>query len=282
MTTAAGTALRARGQHAVYIWRVIRKVTALNIQASMAYRGGFIVSVILGILWQTSTLAFAGVLVTRFNGLGKFPATGILLIIGVRLISHGVYVLVFDTVAQLPARVDEGRMDGYFLRPLSIFLQVLLSYASVNAIGDLSVGAAVFAIAMGLVHVHWTPTLIAYLIAAIVSGILLEAAIQLTLACLLLRSPASRMIGPWVDELMSTFGSYPLSILPTVVQNLFTFVLPLAFVAYFPVEVILSIAPRSGVMAVVVRASPCVGLVAFCLARRVFSWSLRHYRSVGG
>jgi ABC-2 type transport system permease protein len=278
----APSAIGGRVRRARHTARVVRKVTALNFRARMAYRGDFVISIMFGIIWQSSTLIFASVLLTRFNGLGGFPASGVLLIIGMRLLSHGLYVLFFSNMAWLPLLVDEGRMEGYFLRPLPVFTQVLLSEFSVNAIGDIAVGATSFGIALHLVHANWTVGKWLYVAVAVVGGVLIEGALQLVLSCLLLRSPGSRVLGSWVDELMSTFGNYPLSILPTVVQGLFTFLLPLAFVAYFPVEVVLGIAPRHGVMSVVVHWSPAVGFVLFFAARRVWAYSLRHYHSAGG
>jgi ABC-2 type transport system permease protein len=280
LTTAEVAPRTHRARHTL---RVVRNVTALNLRARMEYRVDFIVSVLFGIIWQTSTLMFASVLLTRFKGgLGDFPASGVLLIIGMRLLSHGLYVLVFSNLAWLPRLVDEGRMDGYFLRPLPVFTQLLVSQFNVNAIGDIAVGASTLGFAVAFVHVQWNIGLGLYVAAAVVGGLLVEAALQIVLACLLLRSPGSRVLGSWVDELMSTFGNYPLSIVPKVVQGLFTFLLPLAFVAYFPVEVVLGIAPRHGVMSIVVHWSPVAGLVLFAMARRVWAYSLRHYHSAGG
>jgi ABC-2 type transport system permease protein len=273
----------SRAHEVRHTLRVVAKVTALNFRARMEYRADFVVSVMFGVIWQTSTLMFASVLLTRFKGgLGTFPATGVLLIIGMRLLSHGLYVLFFSNLAWLPRLVDEGRMDGYFLRPLPVFTQLLLSQFNVNAIGDIAVGATSLGVAMSLVHVQWTLGSGAYVAAAVIGGLFIEAALQLMLSCLLLRSPGSRVLGRWVDELMSTFGNYPLSILPRVVQGLFTFLLPLAFVAYFPVEVVLGIAPEHGAMSVIVHWSPVAGLLLFMLARRVWAYSLRHYTTAGG
>jgi ABC-2 type transport system permease protein len=282
-TLTATDGQRTRAHELRHVARVVAKVTALNFRARMEYRGDFVISVLFGIIWQTSTLMFASVLLTRFKGgLGSFPSSGVLLIIGMRLLSHGLYVLIFSNLAWLPRLVDEGRMDGYFLRPLPVFTQLLLSQFNVNAIGDIAVGATSLGVAISLVHVHWTLGAGAYVAAAVAGGLLIEAALQLMLSCLLLRSPGSRVLGSWVDELMSTFGNYPLSILPRVVQGLFTFLLPLAFVAYFPVEVILGIAPKHGVMSVIVHWSPLAGLLLFILARRVWTYSLRHYTTAGG
>jgi ABC-2 type transport system permease protein len=249
----------------------------------MEYRGNFVASIMFGILWQSSTLMFASVLLTRFKGgLGGFPSSGVLLIIGMRLVAHGLYVLCFYNLAWIPLLVDEGRMDGFFLRPLPVFMQLLLSQFSVNAIGDLFVGLSTLGVALVLVHLHWTLLIAAYVVVAVIAGALVEGAVQLMLSCLLLRSPGSRVLGIWVDELMATFGNYPLSILPKTVQGLFTFVLPLAFVAFFPVEVILGIGSKHGAMSVLAHWSPAVGFVLFFIARRVWSYSLRHYHSAGG
>lgn len=276
-------ALRPRAHQFRHTLRVVRKVTALNLHARMEYRADFVVSVMFGIVWQTSTLMFAAVLLTRFKGgLGDFPAAGVLLIIGMRLLSHGLYVLFFSNMNWLPRLVDEGRVDGYFLRPLPVFTQVLVSQFNVNALGDIAVGASTLGFAVALVDVRWSFALGLYVAAAVIGGMLLEGALQLVLTCLLLRSPGSRVLGSWVDELMSTFGNYPLSIVPKVVQVLFTFLLPLAFVAYFPVEVVLDIAPRHGAMSWVVHWSPLAGLLLFLIARRVWTYSLRHYHTAGG
>jgi ABC-2 type transport system permease protein len=283
MTTIAQLPVWSRAQRFAHTVRVARKVSALNLRARMEYRGDFVISVFFGIIWQTSTLMFASVLLTRFKGgLGNFPGSGVLLIIGMRLLSHGLYVLCFSNLGYLPLLVDEGRMEGYFLRPISIFTQLLLSQFNVNAIGDIAVGATTLGFAVVLIHIHWAIGTIVYLGVAVIGGLLVEGALQLMLACLLLRSPGSRVLGSWIDELMSTFGNYPLSILPKVVVGLFTFLLPLAFVAYFPAEVILGIAPKHGVMSIVTRWSPLAGLLLFMLAKRVWAYSLRHYHSAGG
>jgi ABC-2 type transport system permease protein len=280
--TATLSPVGARLERGRLTWRIVRRVSAVNLRARMAYRADFITSIMFGILWQTSTLIFASVLLTRFNGIGNFPNSGVLLIIGMRLLSHGLNVLFFDNLAYLPMRVNEGRMDGYFLRPVPIFTQVLISDFNVNAFGDLAVGATTFAFAIHFLHVTWTPGKVSYLVLAVLAGVLVEAAVQWALACLLLRSPASWVLASWADELMSTFGNYPLSIVPKVVQGLLTFVLPLAFVAYFPAEVILGIAPHHGAMSVLVHWSPAAGPVLFVLAHRLWLRSLAGYRTAGG
>lgn len=170
--------LRERARHARHSWRVVWKVSALNLRARMAYRGDFVASIVFGILWQSSTLIFAGVLLTRFDGLAGFPSTGVLLIIGMRLLSHGFYVLVFGNIGALSFLVELGLVDGYFLRPFSVFRQVLLAQFNVNALGDILVGVTSFAFAVALADLQWTAGKAVYVGLAIVGGVLIEAAVR--------------------------------------------------------------------------------------------------------
>lgn len=275
-------ALAARLQQARHTRLVIRKVTAVNVRAILQYRGDTAVSLLFGVLWQTSTLIFASVLITRFNGLGGWPSIGVVLIAGVRLLSHGFYVLIFFNIASIPQLIDEGRFDGFFLRPVPIFTQMLLSSFSPNAIGDLLVAFTLCAVALPRIAVDWTIGKALFLLAGVIGGTLIEAAVQMIAACFLLRSPGTRAIPSFLDEMFGTFGNYPLTILPGALQGIFTFVLPLAFVAYFPVAVVLGLEPRSIVMSTLAHLSPLVGLLLFLAARRLWTRSLRNYASVGG
>lgn len=266
-----------------YTVRVIYRISALNLRARLQYRVDFVTSVLLGVAWQTATLVFVTALLGKFTGgLGNVPSAGVVLIVGMRLVSHAVYVLIFSNVGSLPQLVDEGRIDGYQIRPLPVLTQVLLWQFNVHAFGDLLAGGSALAVGMSLVDVHWTVGASAFLVVSVICGMLLESAVQVAVSSLLLRSPSTRAIGSWIDEIMSTFGNYPLSILPKAIQSLLTFVFPLAFVAYFPALVLLGLAPTTGAMAVVERCSPVVGPVLFLVSVRIWNRSLRDYQTAGG
>ncbi|MFD9539295.1 MULTISPECIES: ABC-2 family transporter protein [unclassified Streptomyces] len=275
--------IRARARRTAHVLRFVLKATAVNIRGRMEYPGDFAFEVVFGILWQTSTLAFAAVLLTRFDGLGNFPAGGVLLIVGMRLMAHGLFTMVFGNLSDaLLELVEEGRIEGFFLRPLSVLTQILISRFNINALGDFTVGVTVCAMAVSQAPVDWTAAAVLYLVAAIIGGVFLEAAVQLPLAALLLRSPFAHGVGKWLDDIMATIGNYPLSILPLFLRGVFTFVLPLAFVAYFPVLVLLDRTPENGLLSWLAPWSPAVCLLLFLISKRLWNWNLRHYRSTGG
>jgi ABC-2 type transport system permease protein len=87
---------------------------------------------------------------------------------------------------------------------------------------------------------------------------LLEAALFTAVACASLRFPAADYWGRWLEELLGTFGSYPLNVLPKAVGGFLTFGLPLAFVAYFPAAVLSGHGHDTGVPYWLAASSPRV------------------------
>jgi ABC-2 type transport system permease protein len=206
----------------------------------------------------------------------------VLLIPATRMLAHGLFVLFLGRMHGLGRFVQEGRIDIYLLRPMPVSRQVQLQYFPTNAIGDLTVAVGLMVGALSRSHLDWTAGRITYLIACLLGGMLLEAALFTAVACASLRFPAADYWGRWLEELLGTFGSYPLNVLPRAVGGFLTFGLPLAFVAYFPAAVLTGHGHDTGVPYWLAAASPLLGVLAYVGSRLLWRWSLDHYTGVNG
>lgn len=262
--------------------RFVLRATALNIRARMQYRGEFLLEIFNGILWQTSVLVFVMVILAEFPGMAGWSSSEILLIASMRMLSHALFALFFSNIVKVPFMVLDGKFDGYLTRPLPAYLQVLTSSFGVHALGDLLVAGGLLGWALTNVPVAWSTVTVLYLVVSVLSGALLEAALHTLIACRGLRRPGSDAFSVWVDELMATFGSYPLGIFPGPVKAVFTYLLPLAFVAYLPASAVLGHAPADGAAHWLAVLSPALGIALFALATGVWRKSLKHYSSPGG
>ncbi|MBB5078739.1 ABC transporter permease [Nonomuraea endophytica] len=263
-------------------WALALRVVGLTFRAQLEYRGEFWMRVALGLAWQTSIIVFATVLLGRFPGMGGWSSDAVLMIAAVRMLGHAFYEVFFGRVGELAVLVQEGRFDAFLLRPLPVYRQVQLSAFPSNALGDLLVGGSLFAWAVWSIELEWAPWQIAYIVAALVGGMLVEAAVFTALSSLHLHFPSAITWSYWTEELMTTFGNYPLKILPGVISGAFTFVVPLAFVAYFPVAVLTGNTAGLGVPVAVAAAAPLIGLAAFAGSRVLWNWSLTRYTGVNG
>ncbi|WP_377270076.1 ABC transporter permease [Peterkaempfera sp. SMS 1(5)a] len=271
-----------RIRRAARAWHVAWRITRLNFRSQLEYRAEFMMTIALGVVWQLSVIVFAAVLLARFPGLGGWTSADVLLIAGMRMFSHALHVLVLGRLNSLSFLMQEGVIDSYLLRPMPVYRQLQLSSFPSNGLGDLAVGVAMFSVAVHASPLSWTAGRVAFLAAGVVGGVLVEGAIGTAVAAASLHYPATSYWGSWVDELMATFGSYPLSILPRAVSGAFTFVLPLAFIAYLPAGVLTGHSASLGAPVWLAAASPLVGLAAYAVALRLWNWSLRHYTGVNG
>jgi ABC-2 type transport system permease protein len=262
--------------------RTTARIVAVNFRAKLEYRTDFALGIVFGILWQCSILVFATVLINRFPGLGGWTKGQVLLIASMRLLSHGFYTLFFLNVYWLPVLVAEGRIEGFMLRPMPVYRQVLLAEMHTNAFGDLSVALVLFGLSVSSTGVHWSVMNVALVLAGIVGGTLVEAAAITTVCSFALRTAMSGAWSRWIDELFATFGNYPLKILPRGAAVALTYVVPVAFVAYLPAAALTGHRESSVAPAWLIMASPLVGFGLFLIAKRVWSANLKRYTGVGG
>ena len=112
---------------------------------------------------------------------------------------------------------------------------------------------------------------------------LLEAALFTAVACASLRFPAADYWGRWLEELLGTFGSYPLNVLPRAVGGFLTFGLPLAFVAYFPAAVLTGHGHDTGVPVLAGGGNfTAAGVVAYLGRGCCGAGASNHYTGVNG
>jgi len=263
-------------------WRVAGRIVRITFRSQLEYRVEFLLTIAIGAVWQVSVIVFATVLLTRFSGMGGWSSADVLLIAGTQMLAHGLFVLCFGRVAELPRLVQEGAVDAYLLRPMPVHRQLLLAHFPTNAIGDLLVALGLFLGALARSTVAWTPARICFLAAAVVGGTLVEAAVNTAISAAALHFPATSYWTRWVAELTATFGTYPLSILPRVVGGAFTFVLPIAFIAYVPVGVLTGHTAALGVPGWLAVGAPLAGPALYPASRLLWNRSLGRYSGVNG
>ncbi|MEV6592086.1 ABC transporter permease [Streptomyces acidicola] len=262
--------------------RIAWRITVLNFRAQLEYRTEFLLMIAIGAIWQVSVIVFATVLLSRFTGMGGWDSSEVLLIPATRMLAHGLFVLLLGRVHFIGRQIQEGRIDIYLVRPMPVHRQVQLAFFPTNAIGDLTVAAGLMAGALSRSDLDWTAGRISYLVAAVIGGMLLEAALFTAVASAALRFPAADYWSRWLEELLGTFGSYPLNVLPKAVGGFLTYGLPLAFVAYFPAAVLTGHGHDTGVPYWLAAASPLLGGLAYLGARLLWRRSLSAYAGVNG
>src|SRR6266508_734083 len=214
--------------------RIARCIFRAGLRSRLANRADFAMAVADGVNYKITIVIFAAVIFHRFPSLAGWSVGEILLISSIRLLGHGIYILFFGNVQMIPHLIREGWFDSFRLRPVSIFLQVCTHKVPINALGDLAVALASLSVCLNLLHLQWTFAKIVLLLLAVVGAIAIELALVLHVTSFVLRYPGTESLFYWLDTTISNFGNYPLTIFPKLLQGIFTFLMPVAFIAFYP------------------------------------------------
>jgi ABC-2 type transport system permease protein len=251
------------------------------LRGQMQYRANFLVDVVMGMVYHLTGLLFVGVLLSRFEELAGWTLGEMVFLYGLRLLVHALRGVVFGNVGRVESLIRRGEFDRILIRPIPPLLHLMAMRVPISDIGNLISGLGVFAFALTLVDVDWSPLAVAYLVMAILGGCLIEAAVQLATSAMAFRTGSAQALYVLLNDVVNTYGNYPLSAFPALTRFALTFGLPLAFVAYFPAAVLLGRTPELSVHPAVAYAAPLVGVVWFMLALLLWRSEIGQYRSAG-
>lgn len=149
------------------------------------------------------------------------------------------------------------------------------------AIGHGGLGLVLFIFTAGRVGIHWDAATVLYYMLAVAGGVLIQGAIFLFLATLniyLLETGSLKEVFYWNAR---KFAGYPVSIFHKAVQVFMIYVVPFAFVNYFPSQYLLRKPDMQQFPEIFLYLTPFVGVGMYLLAYLFWRYSLRHYKSSG-
>jgi ABC-2 type transport system permease protein len=230
---------------------------------------------------QGTQLAFIGVLLGAFGAIAGWDVADVAFLYGLRVTAHGVCTTSFGQHLASSNVVRDGEWDRFLLRPAGGLMQLLTRQFNPGTLGDLVLGLAIVVVAAGRTGVDWSVGRIVFLVLAAIGGGLVEAGLQIGISGLDFRFGPTRRIKIAVDEILTNFGAYPMSIFGTAVTWTLTFLLPLAFMAYLPAAVLLGHTADLVVPTWLAWCSPLAGPVVLIIGAVFFRRMSRYYASPG-
>jgi ABC-2 type transport system permease protein len=262
--------------------RIYLRLVGARARAQLEYRASLVLQ-LLGTAALT-VIDFVAILVLFENvdALDGWTLEEIALLYAIATISFALTDLVVGHLDLFPQMIRDGTFDQILVRPLPSLLQVVASDFSLRRIGKALQGGGVLVFALVRLELDWTPGTVLVLVGAVLAGTVIYAAVWVALAT----------VAFWIVDAIEfvnafTYGGsylaqYPLTIFGRWLRGLVLFVLPLAFVAYFPALVLLDRESGLPLPAELGYLTGLVALVAALVASVVWTGAVRHYRSAGG
>jgi ABC-2 type transport system permease protein len=260
---------------------IYRRLVAGRVRAQMQYRLSFVLTVVGNLL--LSGLDFLAILVLfgRVDALGEWTVAEVALLYGISTVSFALTDLSIGQLDQLPRMIREGEFDQVLLRPLNSLAQVITADVALRHLGRLTQGLVVLVVALAHLDVDWTLARAAWLVVSICAGSAIFAGIWIAFSTI-----SFWLIDSFEVTNSFTYGgsftaSYPINIFGAWLRRLVIFVVPVAFVSYFPALYVLDKDDPLGLPSALQFASPLVAVAALIVGGLLWRVAVRHYRSVG-
>lgn len=253
------------------------------LRREMAYRGTFLAGILGQWIGYGSAFLSIYIMVSSFTVLGGWNGAEVILLYGLSVMSYAIGASFFYNFSSgLSRRIRSGEFDASLTKPIHPFLHEVFS-AGYN-VGYIShFTASLVVIILALSQLAYVPTVqsVLFLILSVLGAALIQAAALIASSVMSFFTVGSNPIADFLLWDMKEFTNYPLTVFPKGIQFILTFLLPLAFLNFYPVAALLGKPIPEGYPAVLPYLSPLVGAVVFALSILLWNWGLKHYKSTG-
>ena len=253
----------------------------LNFLTLLEYRANFVMWFVFTIAYHGVALGALYVTMRQFPSMNGWSFREMFFLYALWMTGHEFHNTFFFTVVSVPDYVREGRFDRFLVRPLDTLFQVLTVPQQIVPDG-LVLAIATLAAAAAAAHVRIDWVFLVFIPLVVLGGALIDLGISLAVATAsfwFIRVDTLRWV---VMSLEQDFTRYPISIYTRGVRIVLAFVLPFAFMNYFPATYFLQKADNG------LHLNPAIGLLtpaigAAWLAAAYAFWllGLRHYQGTG-
>jgi ABC-2 type transport system permease protein len=242
----------------------------------MTYRSDFWVEVISDLLFQGVNLFFILVVFLHTDMLGGWTQAQVLFIYGFFMVPYGIFGCFFNLWGFAERYLVKGEMDRVLTRPAYNLVQLMLENMDPASL----MGSVAGLVIMGAtwpylgVDLSWYDPLVFVLLVA--SSVLIYGGVYVGLTSISFFVDAPTGILPLIWNIQN-YGRYPVNVYNKTMTVLLTWILPFAFVGFYPASYFLDRVNWGG-MALL---TPVVG-IAFCaLGLSVWNFGVRRYRGAG-
>ncbi len=257
------------------------KLIGAKLRSQMTYRASFAVDFVSQVLAQCYELIVILVLFGQINALGGFTRDEVLLMYAFAGAAFGVADLFAGQLDNLPTYIRTGSFDVLLMRPLGTLPQIMCSDIRLRRVGRITTAIAVMIYALTHVAIDWTPAKVVLTLLTPVAGAVIYGAVWVVACSICFWIVEGREFANTVTYGSNAFTSYPINIYARPLRWVMAFIVPGAFVAYYPSLTLLGKQDPLGLPGWVGWTSPLVAALATGVAGLVWRFAVRHYRGTG-
>ncbi|MDR3123718.1 MAG: ABC-2 family transporter protein [Treponema sp.] len=253
----------------------------LSFRGSMAHRSQYWAGIVAQWLSYGTRIAVLFIMVNNFDVLAGWSADQMVFMYSFDLLAYSLCAFcLFGPSTGLAAKVRSGEFDNALTKPLSPFVHELYTNFNPGYVSHVSLTLVMLVITGIRLKLIMSPLGVLVFLAMLAGSTLVQAAMLNTCGAASFFIIGENLV---FDAINTTrdFTRYPITIYPVVVQVILTFVLPVAFMNFYPASVILGNEAGMPFSPLLGWLTPLVGALLFFLSVKLWYRGLSKYQSTG-
>lgn len=267
-----------------HYWEVLKYSAGLRLKVELEYSSYLFCWMFMIPLEIFSGIYVLKVVMDRIGMLNGWSFGQVAFLYGLGVFSHGFQDLFFIHTRYIENCIIQGEFDRMLLRPMGVFFQFCSGTFNLCGLFDLIPGLIIFGYGCIEVGFQWTFINIILLLLVIVGGTMIQAAIFTITGSIAFWTKKSSIFVVVNLQMFDKTTQWPMVIYPNWFIRIFSFLIPMGFVSFYPTCGFLGIS--SGIdfplpldMTI---WTPIVGIFWFFLAKKFFYLGLEtRYESAG-
>lgn len=261
---------------------LLSKFLTVHLKIMTQYRANFLTGLISQLAYSLLSATFVGAVLGLEQTLQGWTFWHVIFLFGFGDLAFGLSAIflfrIFFTFES--EYIIEGKLDQILIQPLPPLFALVLRNIDLNHLAVVLKGLALMALASHMLGLTWQPAGLARLAILAVCGATVYGGLYIAFVSLgfWLRRRSSLAL-PVMS--LNYITQYPLTIYPSPIQFLLTFVLPLGLATYYPAQVFLEIASPDALVTVRYWMLPVLSAVVLAVGVGLFHLGLRSYISSG-
>jgi ABC-2 type transport system permease protein len=258
-----------------------RRLVGARVRAQLQYRTSFALNTAASFVLTFIDFVVVLALFTHVTALGGWSVQQVALLYGISGLGIAIADMFIGHIDMINLDIRSGQFDVVLLRPVGTLLQVMASDLALRRIGRIGQAAVVLVYALTAADIAWNPLRVALLPVGVVCGAFIFGATFVLGGCITFWTVGSAEVANAFTYGGNTMTSYPLNIFGPWLRRTLAFVVPLAFVTYFPGLYLLDKPDPLGFPTAFQFLAPVAAAVFVGITGYAWRASVRHYRSTG-
>jgi len=247
-----------------------------NFKTMVRHKANFILDLFNLLLNQAISILFLYIIATNLPELGGWNITELILIYGYFLLNKGTADFLTTGLYSIEGLIQQGGLDTLIVKPMSIIQQILVSKIDLSQIVNITIGFSLIISSIASLGITSIFRVLLISIGFLLVSILVIFSLRLISMSIAFWTQTSFPVAISIDNI-SVFAKYPLNIYSISLEKILTIILPYAFIAYFPVALVLGKIAVTTTISYIVFVIP----VIFLLSLLIWKKGLQRYESSG-